>query len=95
VHDTAARLTWDEVPADGRRVFVKAVSADQNPESPEMLRREAAVAAVLPDGVPAPGLLGFLDDGHWVAGVYEHVGGRLPRLPCSGLTAVTASIPMP
>ena len=44
--------------ADGRRAFVKAVCEDWNPDSPAMLRREAAVASVLPEGAPAPRVLG-------------------------------------
>ncbi len=40
--------------ADGQRVFVKAVNAGRNPESPGMYRREAAVMAGLPAAVPAP-----------------------------------------
>lgn len=67
--------------ADGRRVFIKAVSPDQNPESPELLRREAAVRAALPDDAPAPRLLCFLEDGHWVAAVFDHVTGSLPVIP--------------
>jgi len=67
--------------ADGRRVFVKAVSPAQNPQSPLMMRREAEIARCLPDGAPAPALLHNLDDGEWVALVFEHVEGRLPVTP--------------
>ena len=67
--------------ADGRRVFLKAVSAAQNPESPDFVRRELDRHGSLPAEVPAPALLGRYDDGEWVAGVFEHVDGRLPHLP--------------
>ena len=39
---------------DGRRVFVKAVSPAQNPESPDMLRSEIDVTRRLPSSVAAP-----------------------------------------
>ncbi|MDQ1480538.1 MAG: hypothetical protein QOI44_1399 [Actinomycetota bacterium] len=39
--------------ADGRRVFVKAVSPAQNPDSPRMTRREAEINRCLPAGAPA------------------------------------------
>jgi aminoglycoside phosphotransferase (APT) family kinase protein len=67
--------------ADGRRVFVKAVSPAQNPDSPGMMRREAQIARCLPAGAPAPALLHELDDGAWIALVFEHVDGRLPVTP--------------
>src|SRR3954447_13911055 len=41
----AARL----VCADGTRAFVKAVSAEANPDSPKLHRREAEVLVLLPD----------------------------------------------
>ncbi|MCX5202326.1 aminoglycoside phosphotransferase family protein [Streptomyces sp. NBC_00237] len=73
----AARLTC----ADGTRAFVKAVSADANPHSPKLHRREARNTAALPPGVPAPRLLGTYDDGHWVVLVLEDVDGVQPRVP--------------
>ncbi|WP_345224720.1 phosphotransferase [Streptomyces cremeus] len=73
----AARLTL----ADGTRAFVKAVSADANPHSPELHRREARNTAALPPGVPAPHLLGSYDDGTWVVLVLEDVEGVQPRIP--------------
>src|SRR5262245_12308919 len=48
--------------ADGRRVFVKGVSPDQNPVSPEMLRHEIRVTGALPPEVPAPRLRYAYDD---------------------------------
>jgi aminoglycoside phosphotransferase (APT) family kinase protein len=67
--------------ADGRRAFVKAVSADLNEQSPGLHRREARIAAALPAAVPAPRLLGLHDDGAWVALVLEDVEGRSPATP--------------
>ncbi|TCO48928.1 aminoglycoside phosphotransferase family protein [Actinocrispum wychmicini] len=73
----AARLLL----ADGRRVFVKAVGLERNPDSPAMHRREAVIAAQLPEGAPAPKLLWSYDDGDWVALVFEDVEGRNPTVP--------------
>ncbi|CUW27318.1 Phosphotransferase enzyme family protein [Streptomyces reticuli] len=67
--------------AAGGTGFVKAVSAETNPHSPGLHRREARNAAVLPSTVPAPRLLGSYDDGTWVALVYEEVAGRQPHVP--------------
>ncbi len=67
--------------ADGRRVFVKAVSPAQNPDSPGMMRREAEINRCLPDRAPLPALLHEIDDGEWIALVFEHVDGRLPLTP--------------
>src|SRR5690349_1255692 len=51
------------VTADGRRAFVKAVSAAQNTRSVELARAEAHVTARMPAAAPVPQLLGTLDDG--------------------------------
>ncbi|HEX2858511.1 MAG TPA: phosphotransferase [Propionibacteriaceae bacterium] len=67
--------------ADGRRVFAKAVSSAQDPESPHIHRREVARASALPPDAPAPRLLGSYDDGDWVALVLEDVEGRHPAEP--------------
>ena len=67
--------------ADGRRAFVKAVSAQVNAETCDLHRREAGVAAALPDGVGSPALLGTYDDGTWVALLFEEVDGRSPAQP--------------
>jgi hypothetical protein len=66
---------------DGARAFVKAVGAAQNPQSPEIHRQEAVIAAALPPSVPAPRLRWSYDDGDWVALVFDEVDGRLPTLP--------------
>lgn len=69
--------------ADGRRVFMKAVSPEQNPQACRIHRREAEVAAQLPPHVPVPRLLHVHDDGTWVALVFEQVQGRQPAEPWS------------
>lgn len=73
----AARLEL----ADGRRFFAKAVGPEPNPDSPEFHRREARVAAALPPQTPAPQFLFSVDDGAWVALVFEDVAGHEPQLP--------------
>ncbi|HJP78603.1 MAG TPA: aminoglycoside phosphotransferase family protein [Pseudonocardiaceae bacterium] len=73
----AARLRL----ADGRRVFVKAVGTERNPESPEMHRREIEILRALPRELPVPALLDSYDDGDWVALVIEDVEGSSPALP--------------
>ncbi len=73
----AARL----VLSDGRRVFVKAISADQAPSGPSVYRREARVAAALPSTVPAPRLLWTLDEDGWVVLALEDIEGRPPSVP--------------
>lgn len=67
--------------AAGRRAFVKAVSPQLNEHSPRIHRKEAAVAAALPAGLPAPTLIGTYDDGEWVALVLSDVEGRHPHIP--------------
>ncbi len=67
--------------AAGRRAFVKAVSPHLNEHSPGIHRKEAAVAAALPAGLPAPTLIGTYDDGEWVALVLSDVEGRHPHVP--------------
>jgi Ser/Thr protein kinase RdoA (MazF antagonist) len=62
-------------------VFAKAVGLDRNPASPAMHRKEAAVAARLPDSPATPKLLWSYDDGDWVALVFEDIDGRNPALP--------------
>ena len=64
--------------SDGRVVFIKAAGTEQNPHSPAMHRREGAVLGMLPAAVPAPRLLGIVDNGDWVALAIEWVDGRTP-----------------
>jgi hypothetical protein len=67
--------------ADGRRVFIKSVSPAQNPDTPEMMRRERYIAGCLPAGAPAPAMLHAFDDGEWITLVFEEVPGTLPATP--------------
>lgn len=73
----AARLELE----DGRRVFVKAVGPEPNPDSPEFHRREARVAAALPPETPAPEFLFAHEHEGWIALVFDHVDGHEPELP--------------
>jgi hypothetical protein len=73
----AARVTS----ARGDRVFVKAVSSEQNPESPSLHRREAKIAAALPRSAPVPELLWTFDDGDWIVLGFEDLDGATPALP--------------
>jgi aminoglycoside phosphotransferase len=86
----AARLRL----ADGRRAFVKAVSAARNPDSPGMHRREAAMLAALPDAISAPRLYGCYDDGDWVALAQQDLDGGMPAIPwrAGELTRVLAAM---
>jgi len=62
----------------GRRAFVKAVSAESNPDSPGMHRREAAYSARMPEHAPVPELLGSFDEDGWVVLVFEEIEGHNP-----------------
>jgi hypothetical protein len=75
----AARLRT----AAGRRVFVKAAGPEPNELTPIAHRREAKVAAALPDEAPVPRLLRSHDEGEggWVVLVFEDVEGRNPTVP--------------
>lgn len=73
----AARLRLD----DGRRVFVKAVSEEANPDTPGIHRREARVLAAMPRSAPVPRLLWTYDDRGWVALGLEDIDGRHPDEP--------------
>jgi aminoglycoside phosphotransferase (APT) family kinase protein len=64
-----------------RAVFVKAVGATLNPESPDFHRREAVVSASLPPAPQLPRLLSVYDDGDWVALAFEAIDGRPPAHP--------------
>jgi aminoglycoside phosphotransferase (APT) family kinase protein len=73
----AARMRLD----DGRRVFVKAVGEEANPDTPGIHRREARVLAALPAVAPAPRLLWTYDARGWVALGLEDIDGRHPHEP--------------
>ena len=77
--------TADRVCTDGgRRAFVKAVSPDQNPDSPHLLRREADYLDALTRSPRVPRPIGRYDDGHWIAVAMEEIDGRCPPVPWSG-----------
>jgi hypothetical protein len=65
----------------GARAFVKAVSAAANPESPDLHRAEARIAAALPVDAPTPRLLASFDRDGWVVLMFEDVAGTMPRTP--------------
>lgn len=67
--------------ADGSRAFVKAVGTRINPDSPDLYRAEAKVAAALPASAQAPALRGTFDDGEWIALVFDEIDGRMPAAP--------------
>src|SRR3954468_17442724 len=73
----AARL----VGADGRRAFVKAVSAEANPDSPTLHRREIEVLRARPADLPVPRLMAAYDETPWVVLLIDDVDGEQPRLP--------------
>jgi hypothetical protein len=69
---------------DGRRVFVKAISAERDPCAPGLYRREIEVMAALaavPAALPVPSLQWSFDDGDWVLLVLDDVEGRMPAEP--------------
>ncbi|MCL3859664.1 phosphotransferase family protein [Actinotalea sp. K2] len=67
--------------ADGTRVFVKAISAEQNPQVHPSYLQEIAVASALPPHAPAPHLLWAVEQGDWAVLAFEDVAGRLPTRP--------------
>lgn len=69
------------VTADGRRAFVKVVSAVVNPVSASMHGREGRIARALPAGLPVPELLGSVEVDGWTGLVFAEVDGRTPDLP--------------
>lgn len=77
----AARLRLE----DGRRVFLKAVSEEANPDTPDIHRREARILAALPATAPIARLLWSYDEMGWVALCLEDVDGRHPDEPWTEL----------
>jgi hypothetical protein len=67
--------------ANGTRAFVKAVSAEANPVTPDLHRTEARVTAALPPELGSPRLRASYDDGTWVALLLDEVDGRPPSVP--------------
>jgi aminoglycoside phosphotransferase (APT) family kinase protein len=72
--------------ADGNRWFVKAASAEINPDTPRLHRQEARVLADLDSPIaaghlPVPRLRGTVELGPWFALVIDDVAGHQPELP--------------
>ena len=72
--------------ANGARYFVKAVSAQANPDTPGLHRQEARVLAALAPLItsrqlPIPRLHGTVDRPPWIALILQDIAGRQPRLP--------------
>ena len=65
----------------GGAIFVKAVGAGLNSESPVFHRREAVVSRALPPAPELPRLLDVYDDGDWVALAFVAIDGRPPAHP--------------
>ncbi|MDN4480220.1 aminoglycoside phosphotransferase family protein [Demequina muriae] len=66
--------------ADGRSIFVKAVSAAQNEGARQLATAEANACTALTPDVPAPALRwSSLDE--WAVLAFDVVGGASPRLP--------------
>ncbi|WP_433297298.1 phosphotransferase family protein [Actinoplanes sp. CA-030573] len=53
--------------ADGRQVFVKAVSAEVRAHNHRMIRQESTILDLLPASVPAPRRLATVGHGPWIA----------------------------
>ncbi len=66
------------IAADGSRAFVKAVSADINPDTPAHFRHEVTVLSGLGPAPYRADLLGSYDDEHWVAMMLEDIDGDHP-----------------
>ena len=77
--------------ADGSTSFVKAVGTPLNPDTPDLLRAEAAVTAHLPPTLPVPALRAHLEcaegEDQWVALVFAAFEGNSAPLPWSPGTA--------
>jgi aminoglycoside phosphotransferase (APT) family kinase protein len=72
--------------SDGAHWFVKAASAELNPDAPRMHRQEARVLAgldplILAGRLPVPRLRGTAEHEPWFALVIEDVDGRQPMVP--------------
>jgi aminoglycoside phosphotransferase (APT) family kinase protein len=67
--------------ADGRRVFIKAVAPELNPDIPNFHRSEARIVAAIPESASVPRLLFMVDTGDWVVLVFQDIEGVPPREP--------------
>jgi hypothetical protein len=80
--------------ADGHRAFVKAAGTPLNPETPTLMRAEAAVTTRLPATLPVPPLRAHVEwsDGadEWVALVFNVFDGESAPLPWTPKTAAVA-----
>ncbi len=71
---------------NGTRWFVKAVSADANPDTPGIHRREARNLQALDpfavaDNLPIARLRGVVEQDPWIALILDDVDGRNPGMP--------------
>lgn len=66
--------------ADGRRVFVKAVSAEVRVHNHRMIAQESAILDVLPPAVPAPDRLATVEHGPWIAMATTWAPGTTPKV---------------
>lgn len=64
--------------ADGKRTFLKVMSAERDPWSIDINRREAEILAALPPEVPAAALLWMLELEPWLVFATEAVDGDHP-----------------
>lgn len=92
---TADRLVTE----NGRRAFLKAISATKHPGTADLHRQEAKVSAAFIKHAPVAGFLGFTeyqseDGGTWVALILEDIDGNHPSSPWrqDELTAVFAAL---
>jgi len=84
---------------NGGRFFIKAVSAQANPDSPGIHRQEARVLAALEPVVtarrlPVPRLFGVVEHAPWTALILEDIAGRQPAVPwlAAELALVVAAV---
>jgi hypothetical protein len=78
--------------AGGRRVFVKAVGATINPDTPTLFRHEIRVLAALPIVPWRASLLDSYDDGEWVGLLLEDIDGGHPDLDDPAARAVVLDV---
>jgi Ser/Thr protein kinase RdoA (MazF antagonist) len=70
--------------SDGRRAFLEAVGTPLDPDTPDLHRTEARVAAARPPELPAPRFQWTerdVEGGTWVALLFDAVDGEPPALP--------------